>query len=375
MRNLYYILQKEFLLIFRDKTILRLIFIMPIMQLLLIPMAADYEVKSISLAIVDQDHSPESQRLVQKVGASGYFQIVASPRSYAAGVGQLERGQADLVLTIPPRFGRDLTLTGYGSLQIIADAVNGVRAGLGTAYAVAMVRQFEGAERGRAAAAAVVGRAPVPTIEVTSANWYNPHVYYPAFMVPGILAILVTMVGAFLSSLNIVKEREAGTIEQINVTPIKKYQFILGKLIPFWVLGLVSITLGMIVARLVFHLTPAGSLLTIYLFAAVYLIGVLGVGLLISTVTESQQQATLLSFFVMMIFILLGGLYTPIDSMPGWARHIAAFNPPSYFIAVIRAVYLKGSTTADLLPALAKLAGFAVVFNALAVWNYRKRSA
>jgi ABC-2 type transport system permease protein len=369
MRNLYYILQKEFLLVFRDAAILRLIFIMPVMQLLLIPLAADYEVKHISIAIVDQDHSSDSQRLVQKVGASNYFRIVATPRDYESAVQLMERGRADIVLTIPPHFERDLTTGATPSLQLVADAVNGVRAGLGTSYAMAMVRQFQGELTTQAA------RAPAPQIEVTSASWYNPHVNYPAFMVPGLLPVLVTMVGAFLSSLNIVQEKEAGTIEQMNVTPIRKYEFILGKLIPFWVLGMVSITLGMIVAKVAFNLWPAGSLLTIYLFAALYLVGVLGIGLFISTITESQQQATLISFFVMMVFILLGGLYTPIESMPPWARAIAAANPPSYFISVVRAVYIKGSSVQDLLPTLAKLVGFAVFFNTLAVWSYKKRTA
>lgn len=369
MRNVYYLLQKEFLLIFRDKTILRLIFFMPIMQLLLIPLAADYEVKHVSIAIVDQDRSPEAHRLQAELGASSYFRVVDSGGSDVHATTAIEQGRADLILTIPPHFGRDLTTLRHASVHLAADAVNGVRAGLGAAYAIALIQQFQ---RDLPAPATM---SPALRIEVTTASWYNPHVYYPAFMVPGILAILVTMVGAFLSSLNIVQEKESGTIEQINVTPIKKYQFIVGKLVPFWVLGLISITLGMIVARVVFGLWPVGSVLTIYLFAAVYLVGVLGVGLFISTVTESQQQATLFSFFVMMVFILLGGLYTPIDSMPGWAQTIASFNPPSYFIEVIRSVYIKGSGVADLLPALVRLIGFAVGFNALAVWSYRKRSA
>ncbi len=371
MRNLIYILQKEFLLIFRDRTILRLIFIMPVMQLLLIPLAADYEVKHISIAVVDQDHSSESQRLVQKVGASNYFRIVATPADYAEATRLVEAGRTDLILTIPPHFSRVLATTGHASLQLAADAVNGVRAGLGTTYALAMVREFQSELH----PSPKLAGGGVPLIEVTTASWYNPHVYYPAFMVPGLLAVLVTMVGAFLSSLNIVQEKEAGTIEQINVTPIRKYEFVLGKLIPFWVLGLLSITIGMVVAKLAFGLWPAGSFLTIYVFAALYLVGVLGIGLFISTLTDTQQQATLLSFFIMMIFVLLSGLYTPIESMPRWAQHIAAFNPPSYFVEVIRGVYIKGSTLRDLLPTLIRLAGFALVFNTLAVWSYRKRSS
>jgi ABC-2 type transport system permease protein len=373
MRNLIYILQKEFLLIFRDKTILRLIFVMPVMQLILIPLAADYEVKHISIAIVDQDHSSSSQRLVHKVGSSSYFRIVATPRDYRSANELLEGSGTDVILTIPAHFERDLEGSGRASLQLAADAVNGVRAGLGTSYAVSMVREFQSEVSGQVSSEPASSEAPF--IQVTSASWYNPHTNYAMFMVPGILGILVTMVGAFLSALNIVKEKEAGTIEQINVTPIRKVEFILGKLIPFWVLGMISITLGLIVAEVVFGLWPVGSLLTVYVFAALYLIGVLGIGLFVSTITESQQQATLISFFIMMIFVLLGGLYTPIESMPPWAQTIAAFNPPSYFIEVIRAVYIKGSSLGELLPALGKLAAFAFGFNALAVWSYRKRTS
>ena len=372
MRTLYYILQKEFLLIFRDATILRMIFLMPIMQLLLIPLAADYEVKHVSIAIIDYDHSSTSRRLTQKLFASSYFRIVATPSTYAEALALFEAGETDLVLAVPADFERDLVNTGQAGLQLVADAVNGVRAGLGTQYAIAVVQQFYREVMPQSGPAGLPRPA---TIELRTQHRYNPHVNYPLFMVPGIMAILVTMVGAFLSSLNIVQEKEAGTIEQINVTPIRKFQFILGKLVPFWILGMISVTVGMIVAYVAFGLVPAGSVLTIYLFAALYLIGVLGIGLFISTVTDSQQQATLISFFMMMVFILLGGLYTPIESMPTWARYLAAFNPPSYFIAVIRAVYIKGSGVSDLLPTLAKLTGFALVFNLAATWSYRKRTA
>lgn len=372
MHNLFYILQKEFLLIFRDKTILRLIFVMPIMQLLLIPIAADYEVKHVSMAVIDQDHSSASRRLAHKIAASNYFRIVATPATFDEALSLFEAGDADVVLAIPDRFEHDLVTTQGSQMQLVADAVNGVRAGLGTSYAVAMIQEFY--LQIMPATALARAAESSPTIEVLTQHRYNPHVDYPLFMVPGILGILVTIVGGFLSALNIVQEKEGGTIEQINVTPIRKYEFILGKLIPFWLLGMITITLGLIVARLAFGLVPVGSILTIYAFSAVYLIGVLGIGLFISTITETQQQALLLSFFLIMVFVLLSGLYTPIESMPPWARVLASLNPPTYFIAVIRAVYIKGSGMADLMPALARLCGFAIFFNTAAVWSYRKRT-
>ena len=215
----------------------------------------------------------------------------------------------------------------------------------------------------------------LPQIKIQSAQWYNPHSDYHSFMVPGILAILVTMVGSFLTSLNIVAEKEAGTIEQLNVTPIKKTEFILGKLIPFWVIGLVSIVLGMGISLLIYDLWPVGSVSDIFIYSAIYLVAVLGIGLLVSTFADNQQQATLFAFFFMMIFILMGGLYTPIESMPEWAQVVAKLNPPMYFIKGIRAIYLKGSNLFDLRYDLLITAVFAVIFNVLAVLNYSKRSA
>jgi ABC-2 type transport system permease protein len=197
---------------------------------------------------------------------------------------------------------------------------------------------------------------------------------YKFFMVPGIMVLLVTMVGSFLASANIVREKEIGTIEQINVTPIKKYHFILGKLIPFWLLGLIILSIGLLIAWLAYGIIPAGSLFTVYVFAGVYLLAVLGLGLLISTYCGTQQQAMLISFFLMMIFILLGGLYTPINSMPEWAQWITKFNPVSYFIEVIRMVMLKGSNLGDISRQLFIVLGFAAVLNTWAVISYRKRA-
>ncbi len=191
-------------------------------------------------------------------------------------------------------------------------------------------------------------------------------------MVPGILVVLVAMVGSFLASLNIVKEKEIGTIEQINVTPVKKYHFILGKLIPFWVLGLIILSIGLLISYVAYGIVPVGSLFTIYVFASAYLLAVLGLGLLVSTFCSTQQQAMLISFFMMMIFILLGGLYTPIESMPMWAQWITHLNPVSYFIDVMRLVILKGSNLADILPHLGIILIFALVLNSWAVINYRK---
>lgn len=373
MRTLRFLLQKEFIQIFRDPAILRIVFMMPIMQLIILPFAADYEVKNINLSVVDNDHSTYSRRLIDKMTASGYFRLTDYSNSYDQAIETIEHEISDLVLVIPNNFERDLVRENGAKVQLAVNAVNGVKGGLAGAYAANIIRDVNADIRLDWFQPSKVNPS-VSNIEITTAFWYNPHMDYKLFMVPGILVILVTMVGAFLSALNIVREKEIGTIEQLNVTPIAKWQFVLGKLIPFWVLGLVVLCVGLLMARLIFGIVPLGSIYLIFAFAAVYLLAFLGWGLLISTFVETQQQAMFISFFFMMIFIMLGGLYTNINSMPNWAKVVAQFNPASYFIEVIRMIVLKGSGFSDIKEHFIKMVGFAVFFNAYAVWNYRKRS-
>lgn len=372
MRTLKFLLQKEFRQIFRDPAILRIIFVMPMIQLLILPWAADYEVKDINLSVVDHDHSAYSQQLISKITASGYFRLQDYTASYQTALHDIEKDEADLILEIPASFEKQLVKEDEATLFMAVNAINGTKANLGGAYLNSIIKDYNNQVRTKWIQFPRFN--PETTVEVTSSNWFNPLMNYKFFMVPGILVILVTMVGSFLAALNIVKEKEIGTIEQINVTPIKKHEFILGKLIPFWVLGLIVLTIGMTISWLAYGIVPEGSLLTIYIFAAVYLLAVLGLGLLVSTFTGTQQQAMLISFFMMMVFILLGGLYTSIDSMPKWAQMITKINPVSYFIDVMRMVVLKGSSLIDIKNHLLVVFGFAALFNGWAVLNYRKRA-
>ena len=371
MKTLAILLRKEFLQILRNKAILRMILVAPTLQLLLLPLAADYEVDNVKIAVVDHDHSAYSRRLADEFAASHHFQLAGYESSWSDALNMVEQNEADIVLEFPVGFERTLVREGTARLMLNANAVNGVKAGLGTAYAQSLIGLFN-----RRLVREMVPESKfssAPQIEVVSTVRYNPHLEYPLFMAPGILAVLLTMVGAFMSSLNIVREKEIGTIEQINVTPVRKWQFVMGKLIPFWVLGLVAMTIGLIAAWLAYGIVSAGGYLLIYTFAAVYMVAVLGFGLLISTFADTQQQAMFISFFFMMIFILLGGLYTPIDSMPDWAITLTEYNPAAYFIRVMRMAMLKGSTFTDLWPEFRAMGIFALVLNGLAVLNYRKR--
>lgn len=372
MRILKFILRKEFRQIFRDRSILAMIFALPTVQLIIMPLAANFEVKGINLAIVDSDHSPYSQKLISKIGASGYFRLIASPSSYKQALTLVEDNEADVVMEIPAGFERNLVREGTQPLLLAVDAINGTKAGLGGAYLGQIIGDFNGDIRlewgqpGRFASG--------PPIAVTSSNWFNPLGVYSFFMVPGILVLLLTMVGGFLSALNIVREKEIGTIEQINVTPIQKWQFILGKMIPFWVLGMIVFTVGLVIARLIYGIVPSGSLATLFLFAGVYLVAILGFGLLVSTYSDTQVQAMFVAFFFMMIFILMSGLFTSIDSMPAWAQTIARLIPVTHFIEAVRMIILKGSGLADVSRQLLYEVGFAVFLNGWAIWNYRKTS-
>ena len=373
MRTLKFLLQKEFRQIFRNTIILRLIIAMPIVQLLILPLAADFEIKNINISIVDHDHSTYSQKLVNKIIASGYFKLNDYSDSFNQSFEEFQTGNSDLVLEIPKNFEKDLVRENSSSLFIAVNAINGTKASVGSAYLGGIISNFNADIR--LDWMQPQKNSTTPTIEIANLNWFNPLLNYPFFMVPGILVILVTMVGAYMCALNIVKEKEVGTIEQINVTPIKKHIFILGKLIPFWVIGIFVFSLGLFgVARFVYHIVPVGSLLLMYGFLSIYLIALLGIGLLISTYSNTQQQAMSLAFFFMMIFILMSGLFTSIDSMPEWAKWIAKANPVTYFIDVLRMVVLKGSGFNDVKNHFLIITGMAVFFNGWAIFNYKKTS-
>jgi ABC-2 type transport system permease protein len=372
MRVLKFLLQKELRQILRDPSIFVILFIMPMIQLIILPLAADYEIKNINLGVVDHDHSEYSRKLVNKIISSGYFRLRDYSATFPMALHAIEQDKTDLILEIPQQFERTLVKDNEATLLVAANAINGVKAGLGSAYIQSIIQDYN--QDVRLQWIQFPRFDQQPTIEVTSSDWYNPNMNYRVFMVPGILVMLVTMIGSSFASNNIVREKEIGTIEQINVSPIKKTQFILGKLIPFWILAMAVLTVGLIIARLVYGIVPLGHYLTIYAFAAIYLLAILGLGLLMSTYAQTQQQSMLVSFFVTMIFNLLSGLYTPIESMPQWAQIITRFNPVSYFIEVMRMVVLKGSGLADIRYHIFAVLGFAVFFNGWAILNYKKRS-
>ena len=371
MKTILFIIQKEFKQIFRDKSMLQLIFILPILQLLILSNAATFDVKNIAITFVDNDQSRESRDLINAFKASTYFKVTEPYFSEKEAIQEMQKGKTDIIVNIPIHFNRDLQKDQKTSISVSINAIDAATAGVENVYVTQIINTYN--QNIQMQSNYFSGNKEIPqNIIVIPSFWYNKTLNYKTFMVPGILVLLVTMLTLFLSSMNIVREKELGTLEQINVTPIKKYQFIVGKLFPFWVLGLVILTVGLLIAKVVFNVPMLGNIFLVYGFTSVYLLLILGFGLYISNHTETQQQAMFIAWFFMVIFILMSGLFTPIESMPKWAQSLTLINPIRYFVEFIRMVLLKGSGFYEVLQNLLIVTGFAVFVNGMAVWSYKK---
>ncbi|HEY5686861.1 MAG TPA: ABC transporter permease [Yeosuana sp.] len=373
MRILGFIIQKEFKQIFRNKGMLPIIFIMPLIQLIILSNAATFDIKNIKFSYIDNDHTSYSRKLISKFDASKYFHVITDfPNENTANSAMLQ-GDIDVILEIPQHFERDLTKDKFTNLSITINAIDGASAGVESVYINQIIQSYNKQIKLNLMQHNDAQITPL-NISTIPSFWYNKTLNYKTFMVPGILVLLVTMITLFLSGMNIVREKEIGTLEQINVTPIKKSQFIIGKLFPFWVIGLSLLSIGLIIAKILFNVPIIGNLGLMYLYTSIYILVILGIGLFISNFTDTQQQAMFISWFFMVIFILMSGLFTPIESMPEWAQIITEFNPIKYFVQVMRMVMLKGSGIVDILPLLLKTILYAFIMNGLAVWSYKKTS-
>ena len=331
-----FLIEKEFKQLLRNSFLPKLILIFPCMIMLLMPWAVNMEIKNIRLNIVDNDHSAVSQRLVNKIAASTYFHLTEVPASYEEGLRNIELGTADIVMEIPRHLERDWMNGRDAHILVAANSVNGTKGGLGSSYLTAIINGYASELRSE------------------------------------LMAMLLTLICGFLPALNVVSEKEVGTIEQINVTPVPKFTFILAKLLPYWIVGFIVLTLCFVLAWLLYGIVPVGHFSMIYLLVIFFVLVMSGFGLVISNYSATMQQSMFVMFFFMLILMLMSGLFTPISSMPEWAQAITVFNPLKYFIEAMRMVYLKGSGLVDLLPEIGILSLFAVFFNSWAVISYRK---
>ncbi len=370
MRTILYIIQKEFTQIFRNRTMLPIIFIVPIVQLLILVYAASLEMKNIRMIIVDKDLSETSRKLEDKFQGSPFFTIDQATFSIKQAEDELTADRADIILHIPSGFERNLIRENRSGIQLEISAINATSAGLTNVYASNVIADFN--RKIIAENVNYITPVRLKNINVNYSFWYNPELNYKIYMLPGILVILVTIIGMFLTALNIVREKEMGTIEQINVTPIVKYEFIIGKLMPFLVIALFELSFGLTIGKILFDIPMNGSLLLLFGFAIVYLLVALGLGLFISTMANTQQQVMFIIFFFFLTFVLMSGIFTPVESMPAWAHYFNIINPLAYFMRVIRMILLKGSGFWDISKEFFSLLVYAVIILSLAVWRYRK---
>jgi len=370
MRIILYLLRKEFIQIFRDKFIGKAIFAIPVVQMLILVPAVTFEIKNVNLCIIDRDMTVESRALVHKLEGSSFFQVRHTTFSEQEANNLLHRGKCDLIIQIPAGFGEETGKGDHAALFVSANAINATNAQLSWAYLNGVIRNYNAdimAEK-------ITGGnySPAPQIRITNRYWYNELLNYKYYMLPGILGILVLAIGFILAGLNLVKEKESGTIEQINVTPVKKYQFITAKIVPFLLIGLVDLAIGLTLGKLIFNIPFEGSIALLFLSSAVFMLGVLGLALFVSTFSDTQQQFMFTGFFFMIIFVLMSGIFTPLESMPVWAQKINMVNPMVYIMRINRMVMLKGSIFSNIRVEIYVLILLAVVFTSLAVIRYRK---
>jgi len=350
---------------------LPIILVVPLVQLLILVNVATMEIKHIKVCIIDNDLSTTSRDLCSKFNNSRFFVVKDMVFEMDKALVMVENNKADMVLQIPSGFERSLMRENTAKVQVLFNAINGTVAGIGSSYVTQIIAGFN-----RDIITQRVGISPglgeQGSINIIPAFWYNPDMNYKVFMVPAILVLLVTIIGMALSAVNIIREKEMGNIEQINVTPIRKAHFIIGKLLPFWIIALFMLGFGLTIGKLIFNIPMVGNLALLFVVAALYLLVIQGIGLMISNSSNTFQQAIFSSFFFIIVFIMMSGIFTPTDSMPRWAQIVNYINPIAYFMKLIRMILLKGSGLMDIYKDLLILLFYGLAVLSIAVNRYRK---
>jgi ABC-2 type transport system permease protein len=385
IRHTLALARAEVLHVVRDRATLIQIIVLPLIQLLVLSYVATFAITQSPVYVVDADHTSASRGVVRRLGASGLFNVVGQSASPDSADDAMLRGHVTLIVTIPHDFESSLVRDGSAPIHLDVNAEKGSAAGIVQSYAMRILASYsdELSEQIHPTQRSVrdVSTTAIPPargfgrIETRVQDWYNPTLNYKYYMVPGILVALVTMIGTLLTAQNIAREKEMGTLEQLNVTPITKAEFITAKLLPFWVLALLDLALGLIVARVVFGVPMRGSLILLFAAAGLYLVVALAIGLWISTLVETQQQAMFVTFFILMIYLLMSGLLTPIDSMPHWVQLASELNPVRHFVTIARSVLMKGAGLTEILRPLGILMAYAVVVLTFSIRQYSKRTA
>lgn len=370
MKILKYLIEKEFKQIWRNPLIPKMIVFYPILVLLIFPWAINFEVKNIKVNVVDQSKSVYSHRLIQKVDASAYFILNDITDGYEASMKDLENDRCDIILVVPPRFDEQLVKERRADISLVANAVNTTQGLLGSNYLTEIITDFGSDLRYEIQPILKVQQAQ--ELEIVPRYRYNETLDYKTFMLPAFIVLMITLICGILPSLNVVLEKEVGTIHQMNTTPVSKMNFILAKVIPYWIIGVIILTISLVMVWMIYGLLPLGSILAIYVASIIFIVGITALGIIISNYSDTLQQSMFLVLFFILIIILLSGMFTPVSSMPVWAQTIAYINPLTHFIEIMRLIYLKGNSLMDLLSQMGILVLFGVVLNGWAVLSYRK---
>ena len=360
--TLKYLIQKEFLQIRRNPFLPKLIFVFPVMMMCVLPWVMNMEVKNVVVDVVDNDRSTHSQQLVHSIEASNYFIFNGQKPTYHDALKEIERSKADMVLVIPQNFSRDLASGRMPQVLIAANAVNGTKGAIGSAYLSQIVT------------ANVSPDVAAIQSKISTLFLYNKRLNYKVYMIPALFAIVMMLLCGFLPTLNIVAEKEAGTIEQINVTPVSKWSFILAKLIPYWLIAFFVITVCLLLSWLIYGITCQGPIPLVFLLAMLLALFWSSFGLVISNYSDTMQQAIFVMWFFVVCMLLLSGLFTPARSMPDWAFTTTYINPMHYFVDAIRTVFVRGGGFANVAHQMFALTVIGAVMGVWAVMSYKKNN-
>lgn len=370
--RLWHMIQKEFIQIFRNSKLRAIVLVMPIVQSMVFGYAVTTDVKQVATAIYDQAATPESRDLVDKFIHSGYFSVQARITSDREIDELIDHGKVAAVIRIPPDFGRNMAAGTVAPVQIIVDGTDSNTAGVVLSYAGNIVRN-DAIELMRQRIGSP-GRESVG-VNLQTRAWFNANLTSRNFYVPGVIAVIVMLVTLLLTSMSVVREKELGTMEQIVVTPITPFEFILGKTMPSIILGFLNMIVVTLISVFWFDIPVRGSIITLFIANGFYIMTTIGIGLLISTVSETQQQAMMSTFFFYLPAVLLSGFMFPIANMPEVVQAFTYLNPLRYFLIIIRGIFIKGVGVEVLWPQMLALLVLGSVVLTLAVKKFRKNLA
>ena len=371
------IIRKEFRQVFRDPRMRGLLFIPPLMQLLIFGYAANLDVNNARIAWMDEDHSPHSRELLSQFLGSGRFIIAATPSSEAEMQDAMDRGRVDGVVRVLPGFARDIERGRPTGVQVLLDGSNSNSASIVSAYAGQTLARYgaevmEDRQRQKLVAAGVPMHPAIPQVVTETRVWFNPELKSRNYFIPGVIVNIIMLTTLSLTTMAIVREKELGTMEQLMVTPIRPAELILGKTLPFVVIGFWDMLLVLAASLVIFHVPFAGSFWLLSLASLLFILTTLGAGLFISTISRTQQQANMATFLLFQPFMMLSGFTFPIRSMPAAVQWFTYFNPMRYFLEVVRGIFLKGSGFDTLWPNLAALAVFGVAILWMSIQRFHK---